>query len=234
MAGEHAEVVPDDLREWLREKAAEQDASPRDVLVRAIVAYRFLEGESEHLEGALDERFDDVETTIESIDARTDAQLATLEEQIETVADRLDAGFDNYEAILEHLTEASDDFERKIDTLASVVSDLRVRTRTLEARERARAAAADLRREANRHGTATATCAACDAKVDLGLLSRPTCPHCESTFEAFEAGGRFFGSATLTVGERPALEGEIADEAADPLFDDAESEPGNDSTEVDR
>jgi uncharacterized membrane-anchored protein YhcB (DUF1043 family) len=229
MAGERAAVVPDDLREWLREKASEQDASPRDVLVRAIVAYRFLEGESEQLEGTLDERFDDVETEIASVDARTDAQIATIEEQIETVADRLDAGFDNYETILEHLSETTDDLEGKVDTLASAVSDLRLRTRTLETREQARAAADELRREANRHGTATATCGACDAKVDLGLLSRPTCPHCESTFEAFEPGGRFFGSATLAVGERPALEGDVADETAEPLFEtDTEPDPEGD------
>jgi outer membrane murein-binding lipoprotein Lpp len=230
MAEEQAEMVPGDLREWLREKAAEQDVDPRDVLVRAIVAYRFLEGESDRIEGALDERFDDVESQIESLDARTDAQVATLEEQIETVTDRLEAGFDNYETILEHLTETSDDAERKIDTLASAVADLRHRTTQLEANEQARVAADDLRREANRHGTSTATCGACDGSVDLGLLSRPTCPHCEATFEAFEPGGRFFGSATLTVGERPALEGEVAD-APEPLFED---ESRDDSQEIDR
>jgi len=53
-----------------------------------------------------------------------------------------------------------------------------------------------------------ADCGNCGGTVHLGLLSKPRCPHCESHFEAVEPGSGFFAGARLTVGERPALDGE--------------------------
>ena len=73
------------------------------------------------------------------------------------------------------------------------------------------------------HGERTASCADCDATVDLGLLARARCPHCEATFVDFEPSTGFFSSATLRTGDRLALtdgrdQSDVPDDPAD-LFD---------------
>ncbi len=158
----------------------------------------------------LEAELDDLGADVESI--RTD--LSELEESF-------DAGFANYEEVLEYLTDTADDHEEKLSRVAAVVSDVRTRVSTLEARETRRLAAADLKAEANRLGVASADCNGCGATVRLSLLSTPECPHCEATFEAVEPASGFFGSPSLTVGTRPALEGETVDEQpTEPIFED--------------
>jgi chromosome segregation ATPase len=290
MAGEQAEAVPEDLRTWLAEKAQKQGTSPRDVLVRAIVAYRFLEGESETLEQALDERFADTESRVDDLSARVDdaesaltTRVADVESELSTVRDRLEetrrevesrapadhdhpdveatarealetaeeaelrvsdlddrleAGFENYEEVLSYLTETTDELEGKLDTVASVLTTLRRQSADLEARLATREAVDDLREAANRHGDRTAACEDCGSSIDVGLLTAPACPHCGATFVGFEPGPRFFGSATLTVGDRPALEGDVATDEVDELFetDDAGAAvdgPGDDRPDGD-
>lgn len=286
MAGEQGESLPGDLRKWLVQKADAQGANPRDVLVRAIAAYRFLEGESDSLDRALDEGFEDAETRVDDLSSRVDdveASLAAVDdaesalrtdvetlrerlvetrqelesrapedhdhpnlertareareavestdERVTDLENRLEAGFENYEEVLTYLTETTDDVAERLDTVGSVLTRVRDRTAELEAQCAVRAAADDLRETANRHGERTATCGDCGSTVDLGLLTTPTCPHCGATFEGFEPGPRFFGSATLTVGTRPALEGDVATEGDASLFeggDDASTDSDDD------
>jgi predicted Zn-ribbon and HTH transcriptional regulator len=101
-----------------------------------------------------------------------------------------------------------------------VLADVRARVSTLEAREARRRATADLKDEANRLGVATADCDGCGSAIRLGLLSSPECPHCGSTFETVEPASGFFGSPSLTVGSRPALEGETAADEPDAIFEE--------------
>lgn len=279
MASERADVMSDELRSWVEEKADETDSRPEAVLARAVKAYRFLEGEAETLTAAPDpdleldvgdeaaadaatlgKRLDDLERRVESLQ-RTGAEdtheldqlrerveeladaleaaapadhahpdlsdrageaaerATTAREEVATLRDRVDEGFDNFEEVLEYLTETTDESDQKLTRLARHLVDLREDVRAVQSATAGRAAAAELQAEANRHGESHARCASCDGTVGLALLSTPRCPHCEATFDGFEPGSGLLSSARLTVGERPALEGETADpagEGADP------------------
>ncbi|QZP38862.1 CopG family transcriptional regulator [Halobaculum magnesiiphilum] len=193
-----------------------------------------IETRIDELDRELDEKIDDVRSRVIQVKRETDAkaeadhdhpELAGAE-SVEDLADDVDSlrgdlsdleetfesGFANYEEVLEYLTDAADEHDEKLSRLAAVLSDVRARVSTLESREAHRRAAADLKAEANRLGIATADCDGCGGSVRLGLLSSPECPHCGSTFETVEPAAGFFGSPSLVVGTRPALEGETVDE----------------------
>ncbi|MFC7172659.1 hypothetical protein ACFQL0_03325 [Haloplanus litoreus] len=80
----------------------------------------------------------------------------------------------------------TEDLDRKVDQLAGAVVDVRSELHRVSAAEHDRQAVDDLRTAANRHGERTAACGDCGATVDLGLLSRPRCPHCEATYVDFD------------------------------------------------
>ncbi|MFA1611440.1 CopG family transcriptional regulator [Halobellus rubicundus] len=157
------------------------------------------------LEAELDEKITDVRERVIQVKRETDAK-APADHDHPDLERRLEGGFENYEEVLQYLTDLSDDHDAKLDTLASVIADVRERVTDLERRANERDAAASLRREANRHGVTTAKCGACGEAVHLGLLDSPYCPHCEATFEEIDPKRGFFGSNRLTVGQRPALE----------------------------
>lgn len=177
------------------------------------------------VEDDLDYKIDDVRDRVVQIKRETDAKASrehghpdlenrvadavrAAEDADAAVNDleaRLDHGFENYEEILEYLTDVTDDLDESVETLAGAVADIRAEVRRVSAAEHDRRAVDDLRTAANRHGERTASCADCSATVDLGLLARPNCPHCEATFVDFEPATGFFGSATLLAGDRPAL-----------------------------
>jgi chromosome segregation ATPase len=191
------------------------------------------------VENDLDHKIDDVRDRVVQIKRETDAKAPrehdhpAVEERVDEAArtaadaktavadldDRLDRGFENYEEILEYLTEVTDDLEATVETLSDAVADVRDGVNRVSAAEHGRRAVDDLRTAANRHGERTASCADCSATVDLGLLSRPNCPHCEAAFVDFEPSAGFFGGATLLTGERPALTDGV---------DDASDIPGGD------
>ncbi|WP_129113002.1 CopG family transcriptional regulator [Halegenticoccus tardaugens] len=138
-------------------------------------------------------------------------------ERLETLEDRLDAGFDDYEAVLEALGDEIDDLDdldEKLTRLAAAVVDLRSRARDLEAAETRREALSELRKAANELGVVAAKCGGCGEPVRVGLLAAPRCPHCERTYVGVEPARGFFGfgSASLTVGDPPALDGRIGGE----------------------
>ncbi|MFD1632244.1 hypothetical protein ACOZ4L_11140 [Haloplanus ruber] len=168
------------------------------------------------------------------LDARVDAAHSaaeTADERVERLDRRLERGFENYEEILEHLTDVTDDLDRKVTRLAGAVVDVRSDLQRVTAAEHDREAVDTLRTAANRHGARTAACADCGATIDLGLLSRPHCPHCEATYVDFEPATGFFASATLVTGDRPALtdgtdDRARPDDAADLLDVDTETDGG--------
>jgi DNA repair exonuclease SbcCD ATPase subunit len=265
MAGEQSEAFPSEFREWLEAKAAERDATPEEILARAVAVYRTLDAESDGdrasdadsdpldptderlddladrvaaveddladrvaaVEDDLDAKIDDVRERVVQIKRETDAKaprdhdhdhsdldersaaaLSAAEDvdaRIDGLEDRLDRGFENYEEILEYLTDTADDLDRKTDRLAEAVVDLRSDIDRLTAAEHDRRAVDDLRTAANRHGERTAACDDCGATVDVGLLARPRCPHCEATYVDFHPSPGFFGTATLSTGDHPAL-----------------------------
>ncbi|WP_115863017.1 CopG family transcriptional regulator [Halorussus litoreus] len=190
------------------------------------------------VEREFDEKIDDVRERIIQVKREADAKAPAehdhpdLRQRTESVADRadrladeldgiaatvedldeqVDAGFENYEDVLEYLTDATDELESKLTTLAEVTVDLRDQTQALAARHASRTAADELAHLANRRGVEEAKCGHCGETVHVGLLAEPKCPHCASTFNDVEPKQGFFGSAKLAVGDPPALEGERAD-----------------------
>jgi predicted Zn-ribbon and HTH transcriptional regulator len=105
------------------------------------------------------------------------------------------------------LRETTERLEARAETLARVAVDARDEIRRLRSAEEERAAADELRRTANRNGDTAAKCEDCGGTVDLGLLSRPRCPHCETALADVEPSG-LIGKARLRTGTPPALEGE--------------------------
>jgi DNA repair exonuclease SbcCD ATPase subunit len=199
----------------------------------------------EVLESDLDEKITDVRERVIQVKRETDRKapadhdhdeletqvraaaddVADLRATVETLDDRLGEGFDNYEEVLEYLTDATESLEEKLDVVASAALDLRERTAALERTEAERAAGAELKREANGAGVSSAVCETCGESVDLSLLEAPYCPSCNATFDGVRPKRGFFGTATLTVGSRPALESDTDDppgeETPETLFEEA-------------
>ena len=174
------------------------------------------------VETDLDEKVADVRDRVIQIKRETDAKAPAdhdhpelaerMDEEFGRIDRRLDEGFENYEEVLEYLTERADDLAddaddraAKLRDVANAVVDLRRRITAIEGVVEERAAVTELRESANRQGIAEAACGSCGESVRLGLLDEPACPHCESPFDGVEPGG-WFRSARLTVGDVPALE----------------------------
>lgn len=87
MAEEQAEALPDDLEEWLDEKAERTDRDREEVLARAVAAFRYLEGETDALVAPESEH--DVAQRIESLDERVGSLEDDLDEKIQDVRDRV-------------------------------------------------------------------------------------------------------------------------------------------------
>ena len=138
----------------------------------------------------------------ERVDAMA-ADVADLSETVDRVESDLDAGFENFEDVLEYLTETTDDLEARTGTLARVLVDVRSEVKRLSLQESRRAEAETLKLAANREGIRTAKCEECESPVSL--LSMPECPHCASTFNDVEKRSGLFSSNRLVTGDPPAL-----------------------------
>jgi len=158
--------------------------------------------------------------------APADHDHADLREQVESAAATAEDALDAAETAAERAAAAEDALDdvaetverlsTRQDTLARVAVDVRDRVREMQNETRARAAADDLRRTANRNGDRTASCEACGEAVDLSLLTRPRCPHCDEGITDVEP-SKLLRKARLRTGDRPALEGETPPD--DPLED---------------
>jgi len=217
----------DDVRDAVEDARSSFDEKIDDVRDRVIQVKREADEKAptdhDHPElapASVADRADELAAEVEDL-AETVAALDDLEERVAALDETVETGFDNYEDVLEYLTEATDDLEAKLTTLAEVTVDLRERTETLAARHAARAAADELATLANRRGVRSADCGHCGQTVHVGLLASPTCPHCASTFSDVEPKRGFFGSPTLVVGDPPALEGERADWDIDEVATDS-------------
>jgi prefoldin subunit 5 len=184
------------------------------------------------VETDLDEKITDVRQRVIQVKREADAKAPTEHDHPE-LERRVNEGFENYEEVLEYLTERTDDLANdagdrgaKLRTVANAVVDLRKRVTAIENIAEERAAVAALRESANRQGIVEAACGSCGESVRLGLLDEPACPHCESPFDGVEPGG-WFRSARLTVGDVPALEGTTPDAADGATPSGTDSMPSN-------
>jgi len=217
----------DEIRADVEDARSSFDEKIDDVRDRVVQVKREADGKApddhDHPDlapASVADRADELAAELDDL-AETVATVDELRESVSELDETVEAGFDNYEDVLEYLTETTDDLEAKLTALAEVTVDLRDRTETLAARHAARAAADELATLANRRGVRSADCGHCGQTVHVGLLAAPTCPHCASTFSDVEPKRGFFGSATLVVGDPPALEGERADWAIDETGADA-------------
>lgn len=137
---------------------------------------------------------------------RAQSRVKTVEDAVENLESRLNEGFENYEDILEYLTDEVDDVAEKNTRLARAIVSMREAIQGMSQREGRRIAADRLREQANKHGIRSADCDDCGATLDVALLTDARCPHCASTFASVKPKRGFFGSPTLEVGDRPAIE----------------------------
>ncbi|MFC5279563.1 hypothetical protein ACFPM1_12465 [Halorubrum rubrum] len=175
------------------------------------------------------ERLDGVETRVESLGdglSRLDETVATVESDLDGIDDRVasaegrlsdtaDRLADTEERLsaaedrLADLASAGEDRSEKLSRVASAVvraqREIRAVRRDRADRERLDA----ILRTANRHGVKKADCGGCGNTVRLSLLSTPECPYCESQFDDLDPAKRFYRRSTLTVDDRPALEGDV-------------------------
>lgn len=146
--------------------------------------------------------------------------VSDLEAERAALEDTVDGGFENFEQILTSLSDRVDEVDTKLTTLAGAIVDLRKRAVTLESENARRAAVEELQADALSQGVRAGNCEACNRTVELGLLTAPRCPHCQEPFTGVEPGGRFLGSATITVGDQPAITGEsLTTEDPEELFE---------------
>lgn len=261
--------------EWIREQANAKDLPPAEYLERVVGALRDIDGREpteelatnrdiealesrlEGLDGAVDEKIEDVRDRIVQVKRETDEKapqghthqelrddlaavettvetvekaIETIGETVESVEARLDQGFENYEEILEYLVDTTDDLSDKTSSLASALIALKGSHRTVRAREQRRLRTEELKDTANRAGVTEATCDSCGKNVSIGLLTEPACPFCGSSISGVTAKQGFFGSATLETGSPPALEeGEV--DGTDGLDDIVEEERDREATD---
>lgn len=141
---------------------------------------------ADHDHEEIDAELDRLGSDIEALREESESAL----ELAERAERRVETGFENYAELLEELLDRTETIEKRLDTLGTTALAERERTKP---RERL----AELSRAANREGVRTADCEACAETVDIGLLTDPTCPHCEAPFTEFATGRGMFGSATL-------------------------------------
>jgi len=168
------------------------------------------------------DRVDDLGDRLDALDARID-ELDALRDRIDALDERVDEGVDGriddlderVASVESEVAGISADELSDIDDKLSRVANAVVRVkRRLDAAERDRADRERLdalTRTANRHGVRTADCDHCGGGVELGLLSTPECPHCGRRFEDLEPNTGFLGTSRLLVGDRPAIDGDVAD-----------------------
>jgi chromosome segregation ATPase len=228
-ADDAEELVEEDALEAYVERAAFEDAldDRRDEFeallddVRKRVVQVKREADSK---AAADHDHDALENRVDALAA----DVTSASEAVEAVEEELAAGFENFEDVLEYLTETTDELEGKTGKLARVLVDVRSEVKRLRVQESRRAEAEALQLAANREGVRTAKCGECESPVDISLLSAPECPHCASTFSDVEKRSGLFSSNRLVTGDPPALpEGQDADlseELAEELVEEAESE----------
>jgi chromosome segregation ATPase len=185
----------DDLEADYREKL--QDVRERVIQVKRDTDRK---AHAEHTHDDLDERIENTSAAVEGVDRRVqrhDDRLSEVETDVDAVESELAALEERLDdADVEGTSEGLEDAREKLQTVAYVVRDLREQLQdhgaeTVE-KIKQQAASADITR---------AACENCGNGVEIGLLTQPSCPHCEATLDGVEKSKRMFGlgNPTLTV-----------------------------------
>ena len=136
---------------------------------------------------ALSEEIEEMETELAALRDDVTESRETTDERVADIGDRLD------------------DVEDKLTRVAWVVSDLRD---DHGGRDQNQKAVDRLKRAAAQENISTARCSNCDEQVDIGLLTEPQCPHCNTTVSDVRPEGgiirskaRLVAAAQLEPGE---------------------------------
>jgi len=125
MAGERAEALPDDLRDWVERKATELDATPEAVLSRAVTAYRLVDDEDDPDPEELDGQLTDVHESIDALAGRIDAleedvgEFGQVDERIDTLDDRVGDLKGDVDEKIQDVRERVVQIKRETDAKAS-------------------------------------------------------------------------------------------------------------------
>jgi len=215
-------IAGDELDERLASLDEEFTGLIEDVRKRVVQVKRETDRKApedhEHLD--LVDRVEDVEERA----ADAAERLAELNEAVDSVETQLDAGFENYEDILEYLTDETGALRERTDTLARAVIELRGEVQRIAAERARREGVAELKHAASQYGVRTAECDACEASLDVAMLTAPECPHCATKFTDVRPGSRFLKPNVLETGDPAALTGGDAADL-DAGGRDASSEP---------
>lgn len=182
---EATEGVRTTVDERIDDVEADHQAKLEDVRDRVVQLKRELEetapADHEH------EQFERVEATAN----RLDELASTIDSLDGELSERVE---DNATAI-EGLEERLETVEERLRTIAWIVRDLRDAEESrsgVEALDRIKQAAA-------RADIERAKCEHCGKGVNIGLLTDPECPHCESTVTNVEPADGFFGKPRLVT-----------------------------------
>ncbi len=197
----------DDLEERIVEAETEFDRKIEDLRERVIQVKRETDGKAP--DGHDHEEIDRVAAELDELAAtaeRLDERVAGADDRIEALAEDLDAASEDREAALEGIRERLTDTEEKLRRVAWVVSDLRDE---VGGRDAGREAVDRLKHAAAQEGVETATCGECGESVRVSLLTRPQCPHCETTVSDVRPDGGLFRTKARLV---PAAQLEAGDD----------------------
>ena len=166
-----------------------------DVRERVVQVKREADGKApaDHSHEEFD-RFDALTQEIESMEAELAALRGDVTDSLETEDERV-ADIDS----------RLDDVEDKLTRVAWVVSDLRD---DQGGRDQNQKAVDRLKRAAAQENISSARCSNCDEQVEIGLLTEPQCPHCNTTVSDVRPEGgiirskaRLVAAAQLEPGE---------------------------------
>ncbi|WP_136688549.1 Asp23/Gls24 family envelope stress response protein [Halorhabdus amylolytica] len=195
-----AEIEPDEETDGLAERVDKLEANFQEKL--GDVRKRVIQVKREADAKAPVDHHHDAFDRLDGIDERLDelaGDVAALEAEIETLAaesalEELEANIDEYAETLAEREERLADLENKLRTVGWAVSDLREEQagRGTDTLDRIKAAAAG-------HDVSRAVCENCGDAVELALMTRPACPHCEAAVTNVEPASGFFGKPTLVT-----------------------------------
>ena len=212
---EELEADLETVDDAVEELEADFDEKVSDLRERVVQLYRELERkpDADHDHPELAAAASDAESAAREAHSRAD----TAAEQSDSAIERLEELTDRVDDLERRLDE---DVDRKLSTVAGALVRAQRRLGKLENASARRETLTTITDAANRNGTEKATCGDCDRPVRIALLRTPSCPHCAADFGGFEPASGFFGTATLTIGDPPALEGDVAPKSGEDLFEE--------------
>lgn len=251
--------LPDSVSQWLSDIADEQNLTEEELLTRFLSAMEdgdSLGGADESIEALeteitatreeFQEKIEDVRDRVIQVKREADQkapanhshqaftqlkrQLDEFEGDIAELDHQVNDGFENFEEILEYLTETTESLDKKITTLARAVMNLRQQVQSLSERHDRDLVLQRILDTGNRERVKRAECQSCEQKIDLALLSSPVCPNCQELFSDLEVNKGFFNSSVLKTESVPALEGESTNDSLD-LTEIVSDEPKDDTEE---